>query len=118
MKRNVKLRVKLKSLAEEARIIRLEERRANHHKDYELQNSLAMHRKFTVRGEARSSLLAYQYLRGVPYHVCECPSKDNPPDWEAVASMVRRFGGKGETANARGGLTLWSSKKIPVELSA
>ncbi len=96
MKRNPFLRVKLKSLAAEADIIRLEERKANKYKDFTLQNELSVHRKYVVRRQARATLLAYQYLRGVPYHVCESPNpaKPNPPDWISVGKMVRRYGGK------------------------
>lgn len=94
MKRNPFLRVKLKSLAEEARIIKHEERKANKYKDYDLQNSLSVHRKAVVRREARATLLAYQYLRGIPYSVCEKPNPDkpNPPYWPSVESMVKRYG--------------------------
>jgi hypothetical protein len=94
MKRHPFLRVKLKSLAAEAGIIRHEERKANRNRDFTLQNSLSEHRKIVVRREARSTLLAYQYLRGVPYFACETPSENNPPDWESVGRMVWRYGGK------------------------
>jgi len=91
MKRNPFLRVKLKHLAAEARIIRVEERRANHHKNYQLQNQLHQHRVTVVRSAARSTLLAYQYLRGKPYRMCE----NNPEsvDWSAVKRMVKQYGG-------------------------
>lgn len=55
------LKVKIKSLAEEARIIRKEESRA---KTPELKQSLKYHRKWDVRNEARATLVAYGYLRG------------------------------------------------------
>lgn len=96
MKRNPFLRVKLKSLAAEAKIIRQEERKANKHRDFSLQNELADHRKIVVRREARATLLAYQYLRGVPYSACETPNPDkkNPPDWDRVERMVTKYGRK------------------------
>ncbi len=96
VKRNPYLRVKIKSLAAEAGIIRHEERIANKRRDFDLQNSLSEHRKRVVRREARSTLLAYQYLRGVPYAVCEKPNysstKNNRIDWESVERMVSRYG--------------------------
>ena len=84
------LKVKVKSLAAEAKIIRLEERRAGHG---DLRNRLALHRRWHVRFEARHSLLAYGYLRGIPYGVMERTiHEDNEPDWEHVEQMVKRFG--------------------------
>lgn len=91
MKRNTFLRVKLKSLAEEARIIRIEESRANKHKNYDLQNRLRDHRTWTVRHAARETLLAYQFLRGVPYETVERPDSI-PPDWQSVLKMVKKYG--------------------------
>lgn len=95
MKRNPFLRVKLKSLAEEARIIRLEERRANGHRNFDLQQNLREHRIRIVRREARATLLAYQYLRGLPFASCEskAPTLDNPIDWASVQRMLKRYGG-------------------------
>lgn len=88
--------MKIKSLAAEAGIIRHEERIANAARDFVLQNSLSDHRKRVVRREARATLLAYQYLRGVPYSACESPNPDkcNPVDWDAVERMVKRYGRK------------------------
>lgn len=84
------LKVKVKSLAAEARIIRLEERRAGHG---DLRNRLAVHRRWHVRFEARHSLLAYGYLRGIPYVAMERTTReDNSPDWDHVEQMVKRFG--------------------------
>jgi len=91
MKRNPYLRVKLKSLAEEARIIRLEEQRANQHRDFQLQNNLREHRIGKVRTAARETLLAYQYLRGKSYLSCESINSI-PPNWKNVETMVRRYG--------------------------
>ena len=95
IKRNPYLRVKLKSLAEESRIIRNEKNRLKNSKHplrSKYINGLHWHRIDVVRVEARATLLAYQYLRGFPYSVCESNPK-HPPDWSKVASMVRRYGG-------------------------
>jgi len=91
MKRNPYLRVKLKSLAEEARIIRVEEKRANLARDYELQGCLRWHRIDIVRKASRETLLAYQYLRGIPYSVVEKEGSEEP-NWKSVLSMIRRYG--------------------------
>ena len=101
------LRVKVKSLAAEARIIRLEEHRAKGrrkcgsgvHPDYkawlgrddERRVSLYFHRIRDVRKEARSALLAYAFLRGRDYATCEKPAKHNPPDLKRVRQLVEKF---------------------------
>ena len=109
MKTQVKmLKVKIKSLAEEARIIRLEERRAcgrrkaktGVHPDYKvwvgrddvLRESLHRHRIDVVRAEQRVSLLAYAYVRGVPFRAAE-PKCATEPDWDRVRKLVEKFGG-------------------------
>lgn len=92
MKRNIKLKVKIKHLAEEARIIRAEERKANKLGEYDLQNSLHLHRTGKLRREARATLLAYQFLRGIPYAACE-PSAKTLPDTKAFQRMCKDYGG-------------------------
>lgn len=100
------LRVKIKSLAEEARIIRFEERKALRSMSWERKqdptktppshwtySSLYGHRTFDVRGEARASLLAYGFLRGVPYEAMEATCRDdNRPNWTRVESIAKKFG--------------------------
>lgn len=94
MKRNTFLRVKLKSLAEEAKIIQHEEKKANGFKNYRLQNELAEHRKGIVRRETRATILAYQYLRGLAYSSCESPNgnEGNPISWSSVKRMISKYG--------------------------
>jgi hypothetical protein len=97
MKRNIFLRVKLKSLAEEARIIRREElkcKKLGQGASWERQ-SLYDHRIGTVRREARATLLAYQYLRGIPYAACETPNpeKHNPINMDSLCHMLKKYGG-------------------------
>lgn len=113
MKTRIKmLKVKIKSLAEEARIIRQEEERAKgrrkcpsgvhpDHKvflgrDDELRMELRGHRVGIVRSEQRHSLLAYAFLRGRPLAKVEAKC-EAPPDWSRVAKLVEKFGvvGKG-----------------------
>lgn len=90
MKTMVKmLKVKVKSLAEEARIIRLEEGRCG--KDDVLRGRLHDHRVKDVRREQRLSLLAYAFLRDCPLAKVE-PKSDTPPDWARVGKLVEKFG--------------------------
>lgn len=96
------LKVKIKSLAEESRIIRLEERRAlvfghpskvrEKYRDDGLYLSLREHRVKDVRVEQRSSLLAYAFLRGKSYNGCE-PKASKPVDVGRVRQLVEKFGG-------------------------
>lgn len=102
------LKIKIKSLAAEARIIRHRERRlrrfkvkgeaAISRKVGQLSDKakatwfgLHSHRTREVRGEARSSLLAYGYLRGTPYLAMEskCHTK---PDWLNIGRMIEKYG--------------------------
>lgn len=98
MKRNPYLKVKLKSLAAEAKIIRAEElkyKKAGRGND-PYRNGLYRHRIDVVRREARLTLLAYQFLRGIPYAACEKPRKENEirePQLKYIAAMVKRFAG-------------------------
>jgi len=93
MKRNPYLKVKIKSLVEEARIIRHAEREANKNHDYAQQNELRNHRVTIVRRATRESLLAYQYLRGIPYAAVEPHTRaDNPINWKEVARMCKKYG--------------------------
>ena len=96
------LKVKIKSLAEEARIIRLEERRAilvghppecrNKYRDDALYVSLRDHRVKDVRQEQRCAMLAYAYLRGVPYKSVEQNAKKEI-SYARVRDLIRKFGG-------------------------
>lgn len=91
MKRNPYLRVKIKSLADEAKTIRQEERAANAKRDYQTQSNLREHRVGKVRRAARETLLAYQYLRGIPYEACEKPGSSEV-NWKSVERMCKEYG--------------------------
>lgn len=98
------LKVKIKSLAYEAQVIRLEEHRAKGRRvgpgefkgrDDRLRLQLREHRIKDVRGEQRHSLLAYAFLRGRSYLSCEGGKPRQwwqEPDWTRVATLVRVFG--------------------------
>ncbi len=89
------LKVKIKSLAAESQIIRLEENKVLGRKkpDTLLYLSLREHRTADVRREQRAALLAYAFIRGKQYAACEKPATDNPPDLSRVRQLVEKFGG-------------------------
>src|SRR5258706_9283083 len=89
------LKIKIKSLAEEARIIRADENRLDctDQQDRYKQQSLVNHRKHVVRPEARATLLAYAYIRGQIYRKVE-PISDTEPEWRRVRKMVETYGPK------------------------
>ena len=82
------LKVKIKSLAEEAKIIRLETKRA---KNISIKNGLAGHRRGIVRFEARHTHLAYGFLRGLECRQMEQKAFE-APDWAKVKRMIERYG--------------------------
>jgi len=85
----VALKVKAKSLADEAKIIRKEEGRA---KSWYDMIQLKEHRRTVVRYEARSALLAYGFLRGTPYRTMEPSTKPgNEPDWKRVRQLIHKY---------------------------
>ena len=121
------LKVKIKSLAAEGRIIRKEERKAlgsgrwlakaqkpadEIEPEYERYNRLRHHRVHAVRDEARASLLAYGFLRGRAYSQIE--GGNTPAHILAkAATMATRFGGKAPSS-----LLLWAGRASKVEETA
>lgn len=106
MKNQIKmLKVKIKSLADETRNIRLEERRAlaggTKYRDEVLYTLLRVHRILDVRSEARCALLAYGFLRGRRFDQIERPIKyrNQNPDWDRVGRMVAKFGSESGREN-------------------
>lgn len=87
--RQTHLRVKIKSLAAEAGIIRSEEQR--HPGSSSTRSGLREHRVGIVRREQRSSLLAYAFLRGRQYLEVETKAKA-PPCLKRVAKLAWSFG--------------------------
>jgi hypothetical protein len=80
------LRIKLKSLAAEARIIRQEEVR-----NKRLRYELSEHRRGVVRAAARNTQLAYAFLKGRTYRSVEAKAT-TPPNWKEVERMVKQYG--------------------------
>lgn len=83
------LRVKIKSLAEEARIIRFEEKRAG--KWEELRNRLHQHRVIDVRQEARVAHIAYGLIKGRTLERIE-PKSKTEPNWKRVHDLLKKYG--------------------------
>lgn len=81
------LRIKVNSLAAEARIIRRAERKAWG----ELRNELTLHRRGVVRVAARETHLALGLIKGRTIQQMERKAF-RPPDWKAVEKMVRKYG--------------------------
>jgi hypothetical protein len=81
------LRIKLKSLAEEARIIRREERKTTGY----LREALYLHRINDVRRAARDAHIAYGLIKGRTIEQME-PSRKSEPNWDAVEKMLKKYG--------------------------
>ena len=92
------LKIKIKSLAAEARIIKQEERKWRY--PHPMRESLRRHRRRDVRAEARHSLIAYGFLRGRRYAQIEQPKEvwrghqrgSGPPNWNRVRDLVAKYG--------------------------
>ena len=99
MDRRKHLKIKIKTLAAEARIIRCEERKLRG-SDNELERSdLCEHRRGIVRRVARENHLAYGFIRGRAYRRLEFQCRTEP-NWNAVWTLVKRFGDFKETDRA------------------
>jgi hypothetical protein len=90
------LKIKIKSLAAEARIIRHEELKWKEAPRKGLDPhpmffSLQDHRKKDVRREARAALIAYGFLRGRAYKLVEV-SSHVAPDWTRACQIACKFG--------------------------
>lgn len=91
------LKVKIKSLAAEAAIIRKEERKNTKVNEFgynELRQELKFHRIFVVRSEAYHTLLAYGFIRGRTFR--QISPKGNPKhvNWDRVWKMIEKYGPK------------------------
>lgn len=99
------LKVKIKSLAAEAQIIRAEERVWKAREISEGRPTffgLRHHRVIDVRNEARVALLAYGFIRGVSYARMEGPGTKSWPNWTRVAQLVAKYGAPAEWQSIRG----------------
>ena len=86
------IKVKILSLAAEAKIIRKQEQKARAHGNLSLRVGLAVHRRGIVRHEARHAQLAYGFLRGRSYKQMEATCRPgNKPDFNKVKSSIERY---------------------------
>jgi len=114
MSRNTHLKIKIKTLAAEARIIRKEERKAleagrlalkrvadgrgaTPSSWYSTYAGLHEHRRGIVRSTARLNNIAYGFLRGHAYSEIEQKTLTQV-DLSAVWKLVKRFGGREDLA--------------------
>ena len=95
-----KLRVNVKSLAAEAKIIREEIRRAE---TTEARQALHDHRMTRVRPEARLAHLALAFTRGRPYKMAESTAKSAP----VVAELVKKITRVAWVSDAEKKITEW-----------
>lgn len=87
------LKVKVKSLAAEARIIR----RAEMKTSGDLRCELCHHRRTVVRHASRDTGLAYGIVRGMALERMEANAHQPgwvEPDWDAINKMVKKYGPK------------------------
>ena len=83
------LKIKVMSLAAEARIIRKEEKKWPGPSG--VRTGLRLHRINDVRSEARAALLAYGFIRGRRYAVLENQGTKGVP-LRRVATLAARYG--------------------------
>ena|SRR5260221_13365701 len=123
------LKIKVVSLAAEARLIRKDEHKqlkwarfcknfstntnALKHSDYHYRVffGLQQHRKLDVRSESRHSNIAYGFLKGRKYSQIEKVQHNkntNPPSWDRVWNLVRKFG-EGSSDELRDRFVEWKS---------
>lgn len=88
MTKKAMLKVKIKSLAAESRIIRLA---VKQEKNDAVKYHLHCHRIYDIRIESRFSQLAYGFIRGREYEQIEKKAKIEP-DWKRVKALVEKFG--------------------------
>lgn len=84
-----KLKIKLKSLAAEARIIRKEELKNKGKWSWKAE-SFHSHRVNRLRPITRATHIAYGLLRGLEYHQIEQTSKTTP-HWGKVREMINKY---------------------------
>jgi hypothetical protein len=96
---STELKIKFKSLSEEARIIKKEEKRlkaegkTGHNSEYD---SVYRHRIDVVRPIARATHLARAYIKGMPYAVVERKTHNNEVMYltKKIFEMVKKYGGE------------------------
>lgn len=80
------LRVNIKSLSYESRIIREEIQKA---RDPDIKNSLYLHKIRNVREESRTTQLAMAAIKGIPYCQIEKYARQ-APDWKRILTKCNK----------------------------
>lgn len=131
--RKTHLKIKIKSLAAEAVIIKREEAKwkfapytnpfdNEYRGPHPMFFSLRQHRLEDVRKECRHAIIAYGFLRGRSYKTIEAKCHE-PPLWPRVIEIVRSFGGYGILApdkrkELHDQVLAWSKEEIKREEAA
>lgn len=89
--RTIHLKIKVKSLVDEAKTIRKEANKVNGMVKWNLKH----HNTSVVRPHTRTNLLAYGILIGTPYHKMEKKCLE-APNWTWVKKTAMNFGGAEE----------------------
>lgn len=93
--RTIHLRIKVKSLVDEAKSIRQEAKKTEGMVKWGLNH----HRTTVVRYHTRLNLLAYGILIGTKYEAMERKCSE-PPSFSKVKKIAKSFGGEEEAINA------------------
>lgn len=108
---HVFLKIKIKSLAAEASIIRRETNRFTRG-DNPVRLELYAHRVFVVRPESRSAGLAYGFLRGRAYEQMETKVHNKAyPDWKRIEALVQKYG-EGDPRERMQRFSEWKDKAL------
>jgi hypothetical protein len=78
----------------------------NGKKNHPIRMGLMTHRKFEVRPEQRSALLAYGFLRGRRYKQLEAKCHTEP-NWNRVRDLVAKYGSEQDRKMIADSLHLW-----------
>lgn len=108
MRKRTFLKIKIKSLAVEARIIRFEEKRWPGESPERL--GLHEHRTYDVRREARSAQLAYGFLRGRQYKQLENATRKRI-DFRRVSELAYKYGNEKKKDALVDQLKAWAAKE-------
>lgn len=94
--RKLHLKIKIKTLVEESKIIRAEEKKFNWIDEQENKwprSQLREHRITVVRNHTRHNLIAYGCLNGVPYENIEKKCRELP-DFDCIKKIAVNFSNK------------------------
>lgn len=106
------LKIKIMSLAAEARIIRREEKKWPG--PHDIRTGLHLHRVHDVRDEARAALLAYGFIRGRAYAQLEANPRTTAV-WQRAAALATKYG---DRKVVYADFEAWAAGEEPVQAAA